>query len=398
MAKIMNQPSHQKIMSDELYNITSKELLHLSVKHCDITSREESFNKIRRWLNEHKEDRGHLEESANYKDIFSRSTLHILLRAHPPLDLVESLMQLAPTTIRIQDKFGDLPLHWACRYKASTDVVKMLLEAYPEAVGMQGEYGMLPLHYACKYGAPSNVVEMLADAFPQGITKLDDKGNLPLDYALAEGELSPETHFLLSPQTFWELCQGEESLVPEISYKIMSRELYDVCSIMSKELLSLCVEAWRKDRNSATFDSIWQWLKENEDNHMLLEVAASKKDDDSRTPIHWLVRARPPCDLVESLIQLAPDAVKVKDKYGETPLHWACRYDASHDVVKILLAAYPLAAELPDRYGNLPLHTEWTYYSPLSHAQKKLPTSYPKAKGYDIDEKLPRYNAYTMGA
>jgi ankyrin repeat protein len=358
-------------MADELYSIAAKELLHMSVKRCDIAKKEESFNKIRRWLNGHKDERSHLEESANYFDIFGRSTLHLLLRTYPPLDLVDSLLRLAPSTVQTPDDFGDYPLHWACRYKASAGVVKMILEAFPEAVRLKGEYGMLPLHHACKYGAPSEVVEVLTDAFPESVTEQDNNGKLALDYALAEGDLSQEIRFSLSPKTFREVYQREKSMAPEdISYKILCQELFDVCNIMSKDLLSLCVEAWRNDRNNEAFDRIRDWLNENEDNHIVLEVATNKKDEDDRTPMHWLVRARPPFDLVERLLQIAPHIVEVADKNGEYPLHWACRYDASHEVVKAILTSFPRAAEVPDRYGKLPLHSECISYAPFSHTHK----------------------------
>jgi ankyrin repeat protein len=356
-------------MTDELYNITSKELLHISIKRCDIAGSEESFNKIRRWLNEHKDEQRHLEDSANYFDLFGRSTLHLLLRAYPPLDIVNSLLCLAPSTVKTPDNFGDYPLHWACRYKASSGVVKMIFEAFPDAARLKGEAGLLPLHHACKYGAPFEVVELLADAFPESVTERDNDGKLALEYALTKGDVSQEIRFLLSPETLKEVCQREKSIASDdISYKILCQELFDTCNIMSKDLLILCVEAWRNDRSSETFDRIRDWLNKNEDNHTVLEVAANKNDEDGRTPMHWLVRARPPFDLVERLLQIDPHIVEVADKNGEFPLHWACRYDASHEVVKRILTSFPRAAEVPDRYGKLPFHSEGISYSAFSHS------------------------------
>jgi ankyrin repeat protein len=121
------------------------------------------------------------------------------------------------------------------------------------------------------------------------------------------------------------------------------------------ELYKLC--------NGSDYNSprILDWLEKNKGNQKLLENAANYKDACDMTPLHMLFcYSSPPPKLVERLLQLAPDTVKVKGIWGKLPLHMACDYwrlsSDSCDVISMLLQAYPEAARVQDEDGRLPLH------------------------------------------
>ncbi len=128
-----------------------------------------------------------------------------------------------------------------------------------------------------------------------------------------------------------------------------------------KELVNMCCNLLQ---NHASFDDIERWLNENQDNHGLLKKAANYIDTNiipphkhKSTPLHYLVCARPPDQLVKSILQLAPDAIHKKNTAGYLPLHYACLFKASPDVIKMLFEAYPQAAKVQCRFGKtLPLH------------------------------------------
>ncbi len=122
------------------------------------------------------------------------------------------------------------------------------------------------------------------------------------------------------------------------------------------ELFNICSEAFESG-SSSFFDDIQRWLENNKDNKVLLMEAANYQHETVRTtPLHYLVRAEPPTELVKRLLDLAPDTVKVPDYFGWLPLNWALIYKASPDVINRLFQAYPEAAEVQTYRGELPLN------------------------------------------
>jgi ankyrin repeat protein len=159
-----------------------------------------------------------------------------------------------------------------------------------------------------------------------------------------------------------------------------SNELYNLCE-------QLCYD-------KASFDDIRRWLDSNKNNEDLLIKAANFIDEDKETPLHHLVRNQPPSDLVERLLKLAPDTVKVPNTIGWLPLHYALNFGASHDIIKMLFQAYPEAAKVQDNMGCLPLH--YACWNPMDCREdfldrlNLLVTAYPEGINVqDIDGKFP---------
>ena len=102
-------------------------------------------------------------------------------------------------------------------------------------------------------------------------------------------------------------------------------------------VLDLCVKAYHEKGGEASFKAIAKWLNDNKDSHDILKRAANFQGGNSNsTPLHELLGARPPRDLVERFIALAPNTLKVQDIHGYLPLQWACKCGASPDVIKML--------------------------------------------------------------
>jgi ankyrin repeat protein len=125
--------------------------------------------------------------------------------------------------------------------------------------------------------------------------------------------------------------------------------------LKSSEFFNLCEEpSFREGKSS--FDKLRKWLDNKKKYEDLLITAACYKDENNRTPIHALAAARAPSDLVERILKLAPETIKVQDKYGRFPLHWALICNTSSDVIYMLYEAYPKAAEVHNINERLPLH------------------------------------------
>ncbi len=110
---------------------------------------------------------------------------------------------------------------------------------------------------------------------------------------------------------------------------------------MPKKLYILCLEVeGSTESREASMIKIQHWLSKNKKNQNLLKKAANYRGKFYQTPLHLIVAARPPLDLVENLLQLGQDTVKLQAIDGRLPLHFAC-IKPSASVVLILLQVYP---------------------------------------------------------
>ena len=91
-------------------------------------------------------------ELAKKPDPEGRMLLHEELeRAKPNEDIIEVLLQVEPERIKKRKPVsGLLPIHVACLniHSISSDVLMTLLEAWPDSVKQQCSYGFTPLHWA----------------------------------------------------------------------------------------------------------------------------------------------------------------------------------------------------------------------------------------------------------
>lgn len=158
---------------------------------------------------------------------------------------------------------------------------------------------------------------------------------------------------------------------------------------------------WNDDSDEEQFSlrHVQRWMDENERNGDFLREAANYKDACKFTPLHWLVQARPPPDVVQRLLQIAPETVRAPCNFGALPLHYACQKDASADVVQLLIRAYPTSVEECNNVGGLPIHYACENKASSPDVFRVLLEAYPK--GAEIQSKflgLPLHIACRKGA
>jgi hypothetical protein len=71
--------------------------------------------------------------------------------------------------------------------------------------------------------------------------------------------------------------------------------------------------------------------------------------------LHVACANEAPLDVIQSLVEMWPHAVKVKQKEGMLPLHIACRYNAPLDVIKSLVKSWPQSIHAMHDGGGTPL-------------------------------------------
>jgi len=81
--------------------------------------------------------------------MFGANILHIALCNDPPIDIVESILEVFPDTPFLADSVGRYPLHIASSLGQSTEIVVMIAKAYRHACLKQDLDGKTPLHFAC---------------------------------------------------------------------------------------------------------------------------------------------------------------------------------------------------------------------------------------------------------
>lgn len=114
-----------------------------------------------------------------------------------------------------------------------------------------------------------------------------------------------------------------------------------------KKALDLATLCKLLPSRKASFDDVKEWLEVREENQPMQVAAASYVDDESNeTPLHHIVSAHPPADVVEKILRLAPKTVMVVSKNGSLPLHCALRNNASVSVISLLLDKYPRALKV----------------------------------------------------
>jgi ankyrin repeat protein len=131
--------------------------------------------------------------------------MHLVVRAHPPLDIVASLMRFNPCLTAQLDAYGRTPLHVAAASGASPQVVRFLLQQDVSAAAKLDYEGKTPLHLCCEKcctegtcdpglgngqlvkGPTFEVLKMLAKAFPDSLNREDQMEMSPLEHAIVNG-------------------------------------------------------------------------------------------------------------------------------------------------------------------------------------------------------------------
>ena len=139
------------------------------------------------------------------------------------------------------------------------------------------------------------------------------------------------------------------------------------------ELYNLIIKCLRREE---AFDKIREWLNRNKDNNTRLKEALTYQGKYRRTPLHKVLEMGPPLDIVENIINCAPEALQMGDHIGMFPIHDACWNRASLEVIQALVKSYPESVKVTNNRGYLPLHCAFLFEISLD-VLNFLITSYP---------------------
>ena len=157
----------------------------------------------------------------------------------------------------------------------------------------------------------------------------------------------------------------------------------------------------RKALVEQTWDRIrkWLWTHQHPD---LRRDAATVRGNYDATPLHNVCKLPdPPVDIVQALLEAAPETVTLTDSHGWLPLHHACANGASKEVLKLLTDAYPLGKTKQDSQNRTPLHFYLTQRADNSAAMATNMREYLADSGAaelpDVGGMLPMHYACAYG-
>ncbi|KAL3909132.1 MAG: hypothetical protein SGILL_008210 [Bacillariaceae sp.] len=112
----------------------------------------------------------------------------------------------------------------------------------------------------------------------------------------------------------------------------------------------------RRDLVEATWDQVRRWLRRHESQEERSSAIYMRGQGDS-TPLHLICKINnPPTDIVNEIVEAAPEVVGWVDNHGWLPLHHACANGVSTDVLQILTQAFPESKTVQDTNSRTPLH------------------------------------------
>jgi len=122
-----------------------------------------------------------------YETSFNRELLpSALISKSTALDRVSQWIEFRRGVLLAPDSQGRLPLHYAAvsQSRESSQIVQLLLDEAPSAASKEDQYGRLPLHYAAATpGCKSSIVNALIAANPDNLQHADQTGRIPWHYA-----------------------------------------------------------------------------------------------------------------------------------------------------------------------------------------------------------------------
>ena len=294
----------------------------------DATSGLTSFDVVIRWL---------LDKKKLYKDLLlSEGPIHFLLKFKAPIEVLRTLLQVAPELPYIEFSDGRTVLHLAACSSVSVEIMEYLLEVNVVALNRQDSLGNLPVHCAVKHFAPYEVISSLMNhrRTHHGFT------------TVVNNSLQTLVHIACS-------CN------PSVIDKIQGR-FYDKEPLMMKDnngnlpLHIACSNFLFAQVIPGSY-MVRRFIR-------CYREALQIPNNDGNLPLHIACKTHQQKGTTLSLLDTKsheyafPDAAMVKNKDGKLPLHLACEVNANIFIIESLLSWHPEAALVQDNDGNLPIH------------------------------------------
>jgi len=158
------------------------------------------------------------------------------------------------------------------------------------------------------------------------------------------------------------------------------------------EFYALCEHA----SDPSSWEDIKQWILSNPDEEA--RYAAELLGDTACSPLHLVCQHKPPFEIVELLMILAPHTVEWTDIYGWLPLHHACANGSSDQVISFLIDNYPQSVRESDKKCRTPLHFALNLHYPASPISIERLVSFGATKLSDENGLLPLHYATAYGS
>jgi serine/threonine protein kinase len=231
-------------------------------------------------------------QSASSKDKDGNLPIHCCIRVEGPVDTLEALLKLYPTSLKIKNNEGLTPLHLGCMYNLPLPAFKVLFSHAPKDASIvdvsvekkgSAQNGWNCIHFLSSYHTDPNVVSYIISLSNNLITQKDSLGKLPLHYAVADK--SKELQFAVRLQVFLSFPVVEyldDELVASICASL-TKELSTGTSIKNPNLLTAwcCILAYDKPPNKFE-KSIDKLLNDNPDQ---LQVLTKQKSPSGKSPL-----------------------------------------------------------------------------------------------------------------
>ena len=147
-----------------------------------------------------------------------------------------------------------------------------------------------------------------------------------------------------------------------------------------------------------TWDQVRRWLWAH-DTLEARQQAATMQGPGNVTSLHLICKLpNPPDDIVQALLEAAPEVASWQDEQGWLPLHNACANGASPPVLQCLIDAYPAGTRTQDNQMRAPLHFYATRR--LEHPQTLVTNARLLADAADLTDRsgmLPLHYACAYG-
>ena len=146
---------------------------------------------------------------------------------------------------------------------------------------------------------------------------------------------------------------GDEEMGPERLFAILEETVPrpDEALNLTQEQMQM-----RKEMVEQTWERVrkWFWTHASQEERA---AAAHIRGNADATPLHLMCKLNnPPTDVVQNIVESAPEVVSYVDSHGWLPLHHACANGASPEVLSILTTAYPESKMCQDNQNRTPLH------------------------------------------
>ena len=297
-------------------------------------------------------------KGAKYRDADGLLPLHWACSGGPPLQVIQSLIQVYPSAVRKTDKEGSTPLHFATHYSASFSVVQTILRHYPMAAKVQDRYGRTPLYHAVEKSAGMEVIELLVQQYPKAILlpcMTKNRPDLPVSRALAKrtplymawsvvlldrktrqnkrGRKWDKALFLLKAAYNHSACKNKVPSQPffQLVTAAIQLDLYlpehvvqMAVTMHPEQLMQIDLQTGRLPLLQAAAMPIVSRQRSDDVIALLLQAcpeAVEAKDRDGKSALQLAVASGKPWSAgVERLFQANPDAVYWTDTSGFSPV------------------------------------------------------------------------------